>query len=197
MSEYTQSGGRNGGAPAAFAVGSLGPMFEAAARTSNAYSKAYLAWQDELLRSTSTRLQRDTEFGNNLLKCDKWADAARLQQSWVASAVEDYVSQANKLFTLATGLTGDVARSSSEQAGEAAKEVGRYASAIGERAGAMADEGVGRFARSASEHGGAMAEEMRRGAEAAGQQAAAMAEQHRKAAEEASSAAKDRGQKRR
>jgi hypothetical protein len=189
MSEYTQGGARSGAPPLPFAVGNLGPVIETAARTSSAYSKAYLAWQDEILRFTSTRLQRDAEFGTELLKCDKWADAARLQQTWVTATVEDYVSEANRLFELATNLTSDVARTSSDNMRATADEARRTVGAAGEQArtqaGAMA-EGMSRFGRSAGEQAGT-----------AGETAAAMAEEGRKFGEDVASAAKERGPKRR
>jgi hypothetical protein len=192
MSEYAQGGAHFGAESASFAGANLRPMFEAAARTSNACGKAYLAWQGELLRFTTTRLQRDAEFGTNLLKCDKWADAARLQQSWVAATVEDYVSEANKLFALATDFTQDVAQTSGEQMRATASEVGRTTGAAAEQAGAMAErmgaEGVSRFARGVGEHAAAMGSEARRTGEH-------VTEESRKAAEDVT--ARERGQKRR
>lgn len=188
MSEYTQTGAGPGATAMHFGARHLGPVFEVAARTGSAYSKAYLAWQDEILRFTSTRFQRDAEFGTNLLKCDKWADAARLQQSWVTSAVEDYVNEANKLMELATSLTNDVARSARDTARTAGREAGRAAEEAGEQAGAIG-EGASRFARAAGESAGAAMDESRKTAELAG-------EHGRKFGEEMSGN-KDRGTRRR
>lgn len=189
MSEYTQGGARFGAESSPFATGSLRPMFEAAARTGNAYSRAYLSWQSEILRFTSARLQRDAEFGSDLLKCDKWADAARVQQSWMKSTVEDYINEANKLLELATDFTHDVAQTSSDQMRAGAGEARRTASAAAEQAGTVA-ESMSRFARNAGEQAGGMADEARK----AGEQ---VSDDARKAAEDISSGAKDRGQKRR
>lgn len=188
MSDYTPAGAGPGTAPKSFAAGHLGPMIEVAARTGNACGRAYLAWQDELLRFTSTRLRRDAEFGSNLLKCDKWEDAARLQQSWVASTVDDYVSEANKLFELAASLTTDVAR---RAGAPGAEELRRGAAEVGaplrDAAEGMAHE-ASRHALAAGERGAAMAEATRR-------QASGLAEEARKAADAAAS--RERGNKRR
>lgn len=177
MSEYTQAGAGPGATAVHFGARHLGPVFEVAARTGSAYSTAYLAWQDEILRFTSARLERDAEFGTNLLKCDKWADAARLQQSWVTAAVEDYVNEANKLFALATNLTADMARGT--------RETRQTAGAAVEPAA----EGAGRFARAAAETVAAATDETRKTAEAAGGR-------ERKLGEELAGA-KERGGKRR
>ena len=198
MSDFMHSGTRSGAAAMPFAAGNLAPVIEVAARTGSACSRAYLAWQDEVLRFTSARLQRDAELGTNLLKCDKWADAARLQQSWMTEAVEDYVSQVNRLFELAAHLTDDVTRSTGEAADVAratGRDAGHHGSAAGEAVAGMA-EGVSRFTRSAAEHSSATAEETRKAAERAGQQAMGMAEEGRKATDDVAQGSKDRAKRR-
>jgi hypothetical protein len=108
--------------PTAAAAFLNGPVFGAMGRGSEAYGRALLAWQSELLRFTSARLRNDTEFGRSLIGCRDWQDAARLQQAWLSGTVQDYVDQAGRLLRLATGLGSEVAETSREEAQEVAEK---------------------------------------------------------------------------
>jgi ElaB/YqjD/DUF883 family membrane-anchored ribosome-binding protein len=107
--------------PAAAAAFLNGPMFGALARGSEAYSRALLNWQSELLRFATSRLRTDTEFGRSLVGVRDWTDATRLQQSWLNNALQDYIDEAGRLFRLAAGLSSDVAETSRQEVEQVAE----------------------------------------------------------------------------
>jgi len=106
--------------PTAAAAFLNGPMFGAVARGGEAYSRALLGWQNELLRFAGARLRTDTEFGRSLVGCRDWMEAARLQQSWLNAAVQEYVEEAGRLLRLATSLGGELDETAREEAEEVA-----------------------------------------------------------------------------
>jgi Phasin protein len=148
----------------AFAAGFFsGPMVDVVVRTTESCGKAYLAWHEEVLRFATARLQRDSELGQALANTRNWADAAKLQQEWAASAIRDYTNETTRLFEIAA----DAGSKITESSGPATAAAGRMASdAMRSTADAM---------RSAAETAGNVAEETRnetRGAEASRQRAA-------------------------
>jgi hypothetical protein len=106
-----------------FAAAALlnGPVLGAVSRGGEAYSRALLSWQSELLRFASERLRNDTEFGRSLIGCRDLMDASRLQQSWLSTTLQDYVDEAGRLFRLARSLGSDVAETSREETQEVAE----------------------------------------------------------------------------
>ena len=85
-----------------------GSFLESFTRTTEACGKAYRAWQEEVVRFTSERLERDNEFGRKLVACRDWGDAAKLQQDWAAAMAQDYLSESNRIIQLASKLGNDV-----------------------------------------------------------------------------------------
>jgi hypothetical protein len=90
------------------------PVFDSFARTSEAYSRAWLAWQRELLDFASLQLHSGAELGQALVQTRDPMDLARLQQEWIASTVQAYADEANRLMRLATSMGNDVAGTTRE-----------------------------------------------------------------------------------
>lgn len=110
MSEAGQDTARDVNAFAATFLN--GPIVDAVVRTTESYGKAYLAWQEEILRFAATRLQRDSELGQALANTRSWADAAKLQQEWTASTIRDYTNETTRLFEIAADAGSKITESS-------------------------------------------------------------------------------------
>lgn len=96
-----------------------GPAVDAVMRTTESYSKACLAWHEEVLRFAAARLQRDSELGQALANTRNWADAAKLHQEWATSALRDYTDETTRLFELAADAGSKLAQGSTQAAGSA------------------------------------------------------------------------------
>lgn len=81
-----------------------GPMIDALLHGSEAYAKAALAWQQEVLRFMGSRLQWDGRAGEALGKCRTLTEVAEVQRDWAMSAAQDYFEEANRLIQLAAKL---------------------------------------------------------------------------------------------
>ena len=69
-----------------------------------ACGKACQAWQEEVIRFTSARLECDAELGHKLMACGNWAEAVNLQFDWAVNTARDYLNEANRLAQLASAL---------------------------------------------------------------------------------------------
>lgn len=96
-----------------------GPVVDAVMRTTESYSKACLAWHEEVLRFAAARLQRGSELGQALANTRNWADAAKLHQEWAASALRDYTDETTRLLELAADAGSKLAQNSTQAAGAA------------------------------------------------------------------------------
>ncbi len=146
----------------AFAAGFFsGPMVDVVVRTTESYGKACLAWHEELLRFTAERLQRDSELGQALASTRNWADAAKLQQEWAASAIRDYTNETTRLFEIAADAGSKMTQGTMPQSvTSAAQDVGRMAANVA--------RSTSETVRSASETAGEAADEVRAEARAEG-----------------------------
>ncbi len=125
----------------AFAAAFLnGPMVDVLVRTTESYSKACLAWHEEILRFATERLQRDSELGQALANTRSWADAAKLQQEWATSALRDYTNETTRLFEIAADAGSKVAQTQAQAASETGRTVTEAARATAEAASETADE---------------------------------------------------------
>lgn len=125
----------------AFAAAFLnGPMVDALMRTTESYSKACLAWHEEILRFAAERLQRDSELGQALANTRNWADAAKLHQEWASSALRDYTNETTRLFEIAADAGAKVAQTSTQAAAEAGQAATEAARSTTEAAADMVDE---------------------------------------------------------
>lgn len=100
------------GGPSLFPwMGALeGSAMENLTRAGEAYTKACVAWQQELARFTTARLQQDGELGRRLLTSGNWWDAIRLQQEWASAVSRDYFEEANRLMHLAQQAGAELAQ---------------------------------------------------------------------------------------
>lgn len=80
-------------------------------RATEACNKAGVAWQQELARFTTARLQRDGEFGQKLLGAQNWLEAVKVQQDWLQSAGQDYAEETNRLVQMAQKIGADLMHS--------------------------------------------------------------------------------------
>lgn len=77
-----------------------GRFIEALMHGSEAYTKAVLAWQTELLRFLGSRLQWDGRVGEALAQCKTLAELAEVQRDWAMSTAQDYFEELNRLTRL-------------------------------------------------------------------------------------------------
>jgi hypothetical protein len=138
MMDAGQAMGRDANAFAAAFLN--GPIVDVLMRTTESYSKACLAWHEEILRFAAERLQRDSELGQALANTRSWADAAKLQQEWATSALRDYTNETTRLFEIAADVGSKVARSSAQAASETGRTVTEAARTATESAAGTADE---------------------------------------------------------
>jgi hypothetical protein len=107
-------------APGAAAAFLNGPVLGAVARGGEAYGRALLGWQNELLRFAEGRLRADTDLGRSLVGCRDWAEVARLQQSWLSATLQDYVDEVGRLFRLAAAVGDELSETAGEEVRQAA-----------------------------------------------------------------------------
>ncbi len=90
-------------APNPFAqVEGFSSMAASLAAASQAYMSAMGKCQGEICSFVTRRLTSDLEHGRQLAACRDWGQAAQMQQQWLSQAVEDYVSEGQKLMQLTT-----------------------------------------------------------------------------------------------
>jgi hypothetical protein len=117
-----------------------GPMVDVVMRTTESCSKACLAWHEEVMRFAATRLQRDSELGQALVSTRNWADAAKLQQEWAASALRDYTNETTRLFEIAADAGSKLTQDSARAAGSAGDIVAHAARSTMDAANGAAEE---------------------------------------------------------
>lgn len=78
-----------------------GSFFDVLIHSGEAYAKACLEVQQEVLRFAGTRLKWDGQVGEALAKCKNLGDFAEVQRSWVMATAQDYFDEANRLTQLA------------------------------------------------------------------------------------------------
>lgn len=87
------------------------PALTGLTRATEACSKAGVAWQQELTRFTTARLERDGEFGQRLFGAKNWLEAIKVQQDWIQSAGQDYVDETNRLMQMAQKISAELIHS--------------------------------------------------------------------------------------
>ncbi len=81
-----------------------GPMLEALMHSGEAYTKACLAWQQEVYRFLGSRLNWDGRVTAALAKCRTLSELAEVQQDWAMTAARDYFDEANRLAQIASSF---------------------------------------------------------------------------------------------
>ena len=104
-----------------------GSMLTTLTRATDCCGKACIEWQQEVVRFTTARLQSDSQVGQQLLACQNWADAAKVQSDWVASTMRDYADEANRLTQLASKFGADLTQARLAEAQPATRHHGLQA----------------------------------------------------------------------
>jgi phasin family protein len=100
-----------------------GAALDMLTRMGQAYFNSVTALNEEMMKFMALRMQHDAEFGQSIAKCDDWAAAADLQQSWVREAGEEYFAEAGKLLELASKVTMESWKPVQERATKALNEL--------------------------------------------------------------------------
>ena len=78
----------------------------------NPAARMWLDIMSETTRFISERLQNDLETQQALLRCKTPADLVQLQSEFFRRAVEQYTSEAQRMFDIMTEATGDTVKDS-------------------------------------------------------------------------------------
>ncbi len=73
------------------------PLLAAWGEAGTSCLKACAAWQQEMSRFVSARVEADVTAQKSLASCHSLADAAKLQQEWAAATVNDYFNEIGRL----------------------------------------------------------------------------------------------------
>lgn len=85
-------------------TGVAGSMVDAFMHSSEAYTRAWLAWQEEVLRFLGSRLQWDGKVSAAFAKCRTVAELAEIQQDWALRTARDYFDEVGRLMQRAAHL---------------------------------------------------------------------------------------------
>jgi hypothetical protein len=78
------------------------PMMAAWGEAGVSYLKTCAAWQQEMSRFLGARVEADVTVQKSLASCRSLADAAKLQQEWAATTVNDYFNEIGRLVEIAS-----------------------------------------------------------------------------------------------
>lgn len=78
------------------------PMLAAWSEAGSSYLKVCAAWQQEMSRFIGARVEADVSAQKSLAACRNLADAAKLQQDWAATTVNDYFNEVGRLVEIAS-----------------------------------------------------------------------------------------------
>lgn len=84
--------------------GVTGPAIGAWVHSGEAYAKAWLAWQQEVLRFWGSRLQWDGQVSAAFAKCRTLGEFAEVQQDWAMSTARDYFEELTRLAQVGANL---------------------------------------------------------------------------------------------
>jgi len=148
------------------------PVLELLAHGGAAGARALLAYQQEVLRFSTRRLESGAALGLALAQSHDWLEAAQAQQQWLAGAAADYAEEAQRLMQLTAEVATWAARAAGSEAQEAAEagaaamgrtaDAARSAAAAGADAIASASDAAGEAAARAAEAGERAARRYRR-----------------------------------
>jgi len=97
---------------------------ETLTRAREVWLESTRAWQDEMTRFAAQRLLKDSEASRDFLGCTNWSEAAKLHQTWMASAAHDYGELMGRLGQTTVKFGSGMAacsRAAAEEAGEATR----------------------------------------------------------------------------
>lgn len=79
-----------------------GTFATALGRAGAVYTKAWLEWQQELVRFAGTRLEDDRLVQESLSECRDLGAMTKAQQDWALKAASDYFEEATRLAQIAS-----------------------------------------------------------------------------------------------
>jgi hypothetical protein len=85
-----------------------GSMLEAMTRMGEVCTGACQTWQQEITRFATARYESDNDLARRLMTCGNWTEAARLQQDWAGTMMQDYLNQTNRMVQLAATLGAEL-----------------------------------------------------------------------------------------
>lgn len=97
-------------------VMSDGTMVSAMIRLGQSYNEGLSAMGQEMLDFSRTRLSRDAVAALSIARCKDWSEASKIQQDWLRTTTEEYVTEMGKLFQLAVKTTMESYRPLQDQA---------------------------------------------------------------------------------
>jgi hypothetical protein len=84
-------------APSQPMQGQSNPLSDIWVHNWEAYAKAWLSWQQEVLRFWGARLQWDGQVSGAFAKCRTMSELAEIQQDWAMSTARDYAEELTRL----------------------------------------------------------------------------------------------------
>jgi phasin family protein len=112
-----EEAGEHGGHLAAAAMPHLEPLFQ----VSNRLLEGWMAVSNELLEFSRSRLDRSLEMSRAMAQTTSLNEAMDVQAKFTRSAMQDYLSEANKLADLSTRSLIDSFSTLQRQSGETAQ----------------------------------------------------------------------------
>jgi hypothetical protein len=79
-------------------------------------ARAFLAYQQELLRFAAARLQSRAELGSSLAQSRDWFEAAAVQQRWLSAAMADWARETQRLLQMSSDLAVEHAHQAEQRA---------------------------------------------------------------------------------
>jgi hypothetical protein len=83
-------------------MGTNGAFMEALAQASQNYVQRVAALNEEILGFAATRMQKNSEASEQIMKCKDLSDALRVQQEWARSMTEQYMQEASRIMEMTT-----------------------------------------------------------------------------------------------
>jgi hypothetical protein len=81
-----------------------GELTAALGQAGEAYTKAWLDWQREVMRFVGARLDQDRLTQESLTECRSLADLTKAQADWTLRTARDYLDESTRLTQIASQL---------------------------------------------------------------------------------------------
>jgi hypothetical protein len=92
------------------------PLLDMMVHGGESCARTFLAYQQELMRFTASRLQSAAALGQTLAQSRDWFEAATAQQRWFAASLAEYAQETQRLLHLSSELAVEQAHKAEERA---------------------------------------------------------------------------------
>lgn len=92
-----------------------GTMVSTWLRFEQSYNESVSLMGQEVLDFSRTRLSKNAVAALSIARCKDWSEASRIQQDWLRTTTEEYVTEMGKLFQLAVKATMNSCRPLQDQ----------------------------------------------------------------------------------